>query len=137
MIRVVVEASSVDRVDPVLTPSQAGRPSPGALTRLSDRLRKPVVIPSSLHPRRRRAHAHDPDHRGPPRAVTAPRDGAKPADGLRHIGPLVRERMAWLRLAAALRAEGIDIAAQEHRPLAEATRRWGEELVALRAERRP
>ena len=59
------------------------------------------------------------------------------ADGLRHIGPLVRERMAWLRLAAALRARGLDIDTEEHRPLAEATRRWGEELAALRSERRP
>ena len=55
----------------------------------------------------------------------------------RHIGPLVRERLAWLRLAAALRARGLDIDTEEHRPLAEATRRWGEKLVALRSEPRP
>jgi hypothetical protein len=56
---------------------------------------------------------------------------------LRHIGPLVRERMAWLRLVETLRAQGIDIAADEHCGVAEATRRWGEELAALRAGERP
>ena len=62
--------------------------------------------------------------------MTAQRDGGPSAD-LRHIGPFVRERMAWLRLAAALRARGLDIAADEH--VAEAARRWGEELAALRS----
>jgi hypothetical protein len=64
--------------------------------------------------------------------TTRPNDRTAGED-LRHIGPLVRERMAWLRLVETLRAQGIDIAADEHRGVAEATRRWGEELAALRA----